>query len=61
MLDGFEYQTPESLTISAHLAGIESRGLAALVVVASVAYYVIAEPTSAGRSVGKANFGLRVL
>lgn len=101
MLDGFEYRTPESLTISAPLAGIGSRGLAALVdsvligliilallagaaalsgftlsagpsggavialvVVASVvpvAYYVIAELTSAGRSIGKAIFGLRVL
>lgn len=101
MLDDFEYRTPESLTISAPVAGIGSRGLAALVdsvligliilallagaaatsrftltvapsggavialvVVASVvpvAYYVIAELTSSGRSVGKAIFGLRVV
>lgn len=101
MLDRFEYRTPESLSVSQPVAGIGSRGLAALVdsglilvimlvlvaaalaisgftlsvvpsgpvlivivVVASVvpvAYYVICELASGGRSVGKYMFGLRVV
>ena len=101
MLQGFEYRTPESLTVTQPVAGIGSRGLAAvvdtliivviilaflagavavsgytlgtapaggalivLVVVASVvpvAYYVLLEVATRGRSVGKAIFGLRVV
>lgn len=101
MLQGFEYRTPESITVSQPVAGIGSRGLAALVdtlvilliilallagavavsgytldaapaggalivlvVVASVvpvAYYVLSEVATRGRSLGKAIFGLRVV
>ncbi len=101
MLQGFEYRTPESVTVSQPVAGIGSRGLAGvvdtvvilliilaflagavavsgytlnaapaggalivLVVVASVvpvAYYVLWEVATGGRSLGKAIFGLRVV
>jgi uncharacterized RDD family membrane protein YckC len=101
MMQRFEYRTPESLTLSQPLAGIGSRGLAALVdsiivaiimlallagavgldiisssapaagpilivavVLASVVpvtYYVVCEVATAGRSVGKLIFGLRVV
>ena len=101
MQQEFGYRTPESLLLSQPLAGIGSRGLAAvvdtaiilvimlalvfgalaldalspslsgvesllipLVVVASVvpvAYYVVCEVSTAGRSPGKLIFGLRVV
>ncbi len=101
MLPRFEYRTPESITVSQPVAGIGSRGLAAvvdtvvilliilaflagaiavsgytlnaapaggaliiLVVVASVvpvAYYVLWEVATRGRSLGKLIFSLRVV